>query len=116
MHSGPSRSSKSILVHAFGSIPVIQCPNTSKQGMSNQGEATTKRSPGPKKGVSHGLWLHPLIEHATKEGQAVSTPFWPTGFPHENPQPKLGTLFVTRRSEANRRTRGHEQREKCTIQ
>ncbi|OWM82751.1 hypothetical protein CDL15_Pgr008632 [Punica granatum] len=40
---------------------------------------TTRRSPGPKRDACHDLWLHPLIEHATKDGQAVSTPFWSTG-------------------------------------
>ncbi|OWM72782.1 hypothetical protein CDL15_Pgr024834 [Punica granatum] len=45
---------------------------------------TTRRSLEPKRDASHDLWLPPLIEHATKEGQAVSTPFWPTGFPHED--------------------------------
>ncbi|OWM69407.1 hypothetical protein CDL15_Pgr012686 [Punica granatum] len=119
-HSGPSRSLRSTLV-TFGSIPVIQVhPSPIQllsiiQGTSSHGEAATKRSLGPKRGASHGLWLHPLTEHATKEGQAVSTPFWPTGFPHEDSRPKPGTLFITRQSEANRRTRGHEQREKSTI-
>ncbi|PKI61786.1 hypothetical protein CRG98_017836 [Punica granatum] len=28
--------------------------------------------------ASYNLWLHPLVEHATKEGQVVSTPFWST--------------------------------------
>ncbi|PKI43769.1 hypothetical protein CRG98_035840 [Punica granatum] len=28
-----------------------------------------------KRGASHSLWLHPLFEHATKEGQVVSTQF-----------------------------------------
>ncbi|PKI41310.1 hypothetical protein CRG98_038296 [Punica granatum] len=40
---------------------------------------TTRRSPGPKRDASHDLWLPPLIEHATKEGQAVNTLFWSTG-------------------------------------
>ncbi|PKI40402.1 hypothetical protein CRG98_039206 [Punica granatum] len=39
---------------------------------------TTEAVAGTKKGASHDLWLPPLIEHATKEGQAVSTPFWST--------------------------------------
>ncbi|PKI74447.1 hypothetical protein CRG98_005161 [Punica granatum] len=73
---------------------------------------TTKAAAETKKGASQGLWLHPRTEHATKEGQAVSTPFWPTGFPHEDSRPKPGTLFIARQSEANRRARGHEQREK----
>ncbi|PKI48354.1 hypothetical protein CRG98_031252, partial [Punica granatum] len=68
-------------------------------GASYHGERRQKRSPGPIKGASHDLWLHPLTEHATKEGQAVSTPFWPTGFPHENPRSKPGLLFTTRQSE-----------------
>ncbi|PKI70450.1 hypothetical protein CRG98_009160 [Punica granatum] len=38
----------------------------------------------------------------------VSTPFWPTGFLHENPRPKPGLLFITRQSEANMRARRHE--------
>ncbi|OWM84350.1 hypothetical protein CDL15_Pgr023870 [Punica granatum] len=71
--------------------------------------ATTGAVAGTKRGASHDLWLPPFIEHATKEGQAVSTPFWPTGFPHEDFQPRLGTLFITQQSEANRRARGHEQ-------
>ncbi|OWM84412.1 hypothetical protein CDL15_Pgr002717 [Punica granatum] len=70
---------------------------------------TTEAVAGTKKGASHDLWLHPLTEHATKEGQAVSTPFWPTGFSREDSRPKLRTLFITRQSEANRRARGHEQ-------
>ncbi|PKI73186.1 hypothetical protein CRG98_006432 [Punica granatum] len=40
---------------------------------------TTRRSSGPKRDAPRDLWLPPLIEHATKEGQAVSTPFWSTG-------------------------------------
>ncbi|OWM72691.1 hypothetical protein CDL15_Pgr009148 [Punica granatum] len=40
---------------------------------------TTEAVAGTKKGASHDLWLPLLIEHATKEGQAVSTPFWSTG-------------------------------------
>ncbi|OWM70405.1 hypothetical protein CDL15_Pgr008694 [Punica granatum] len=59
--------------------------------------------------LSHDLWLHPLNEHATKEGQAVSTPFWPTGSPCEDPQPRPGALFITRQSEANGQARGHGQ-------
>ncbi|PKI50908.1 hypothetical protein CRG98_028706 [Punica granatum] len=43
-----------------------------------------------KGGAYYGLWLHPLTGHATKEGQAVNTPFWPTGFLHENPRSKPG--------------------------
>ncbi|OWM74517.1 hypothetical protein CDL15_Pgr005096 [Punica granatum] len=46
---------------------------------------------------------------------AVSTPFWPTGFPHEDSRSKLGTLFLARQSEANRRARGHEQWEKSWV-
>ncbi|PKI64957.1 hypothetical protein CRG98_014651 [Punica granatum] len=38
-----------------------------------------------------------------------STPFWPTGFPHEDSRPKLGILFIIRQSEANRRAQSHEQ-------
>ncbi|PKI62555.1 hypothetical protein CRG98_017047 [Punica granatum] len=68
---------------------------------------TIEAAAGTKKGASHGLWLHPLTEHATKKGQAVSTPFWPTGFPHEDSRPKPGTLFITWQSEANRGARGH---------
>ncbi|OWM63162.1 hypothetical protein CDL15_Pgr023877 [Punica granatum] len=45
-----------------------------------------------KKGASHDLWLPPLIEHATKEGQAVSTPFWPTGFNGGLPTEALDTI------------------------
>ncbi|OWM77054.1 hypothetical protein CDL15_Pgr002577 [Punica granatum] len=40
---------------------------------------TTEAVAGTKKGAFHDLWLPPPIEHATKEGQAVSTPFWSTG-------------------------------------
>ncbi|PKI67204.1 hypothetical protein CRG98_012401 [Punica granatum] len=40
-------------------------------GASYHGDRRQKRSPGPKKGASHGLWLHSLTEHATKEGQAA---------------------------------------------
>ncbi|PKI35504.1 hypothetical protein CRG98_044105, partial [Punica granatum] len=71
--------------------------------------ATTKAVAGTKKGASHDLWLHPLTEHATKEGQAVSNPFWPTGFPHEDFRPKPGALFIIRQSKANARSRNHEQ-------
>ncbi|OWM78292.1 hypothetical protein CDL15_Pgr028285 [Punica granatum] len=39
---------------------------------------TTEAVAGTKRVASHDLWLPPLIEHATKEGQAVSTPFWST--------------------------------------
>ncbi|PKI56158.1 hypothetical protein CRG98_023455 [Punica granatum] len=38
----------------------------------------------------------------------VSTPFWSTGFPHEDSRPKPETLFIARQSEANMRARGHE--------
>ncbi|OWM71785.1 hypothetical protein CDL15_Pgr002663 [Punica granatum] len=68
------------------------------------------------------LALHGHIETFSKVPKrlyrlidAVSTPFWPTGFPHEDSRSKPGTLFITRQSEANRRTRGHDQREKSTI-
>ncbi|OWM90095.1 hypothetical protein CDL15_Pgr004919 [Punica granatum] len=84
-------------------------------GASFHGERRQKRSPGPKKGASHDLWLHPLTEHATKEGQAVSTPFWPTGFPHENPRSKPELLFTTRQSEVKGRPRSHEQWEKSWV-
>ncbi|PKI41778.1 hypothetical protein CRG98_037830 [Punica granatum] len=40
------------------------------RGVSYHGERRQKRSPGPIKGASLDLWLHPLTEHATKEGQA----------------------------------------------
>ncbi|OWM71792.1 hypothetical protein CDL15_Pgr023271 [Punica granatum] len=40
---------------------------------------------------------------------SVSTPFWPTDFPHEDFRPRPGTLFITRQSETNRRAWGHEQ-------
>ncbi|PKI66590.1 hypothetical protein CRG98_013018 [Punica granatum] len=36
---------------------------------------TTEAVARTKKSASHDLWLPPLIEHAIKEGQAVSTPF-----------------------------------------
>ncbi|PKH89643.1 hypothetical protein CRG98_049912 [Punica granatum] len=52
----------------------------------------------------YGLWLHPLTEHATKEGQAVSTPFWAIGFLQENPDQGPGYYS----SPGNRRrTCGH---------
>ncbi|PKI73160.1 hypothetical protein CRG98_006447 [Punica granatum] len=53
---------------------------------------TTEAVTGTKKGVSHDLWLPPLIEHATKEGQAVSIPFWPTGFNGGLPTEALDTI------------------------
>ncbi|PKI64331.1 hypothetical protein CRG98_015276 [Punica granatum] len=65
------------------------------------GGTASEQSPGAKRDASYNLWLHPLTEHATKEGQAVSTPFWPTGFLHKNPRSKPGLLFITRQSEAN---------------
>ncbi|PKI70463.1 hypothetical protein CRG98_009133 [Punica granatum] len=49
-----------------------------------------------------------LVIHSFQDN-LVSTPFWPTGFPHENPRSKPGLLFMTRQSEANRRARSHEQ-------
>ncbi|PKI61054.1 hypothetical protein CRG98_018556 [Punica granatum] len=62
---------------------------------------------GSKKGgASYNLWLHPLTEHATKDGQAVSTPFWPTGFVHEYTRSKPGLLFITRQSEVKVRHPG----------
>ncbi|OWM90284.1 hypothetical protein CDL15_Pgr005071 [Punica granatum] len=45
----------------------------------------------------------------------VSTPFWPTGFVHENPRTKPGFLFITRRSEANIRAQRHELQEKSRV-
>ncbi|PKI31820.1 hypothetical protein CRG98_047789, partial [Punica granatum] len=68
-----------------------------------------------KGGAHYSLWLHPLTEHATKEGQAVSTPFWTTGFLHENLRPRPGLLFITRRLEANMRTWNHEVRERNMV-
>ncbi|PKI71951.1 hypothetical protein CRG98_007634 [Punica granatum] len=48
-------------------------------------ERDTTAVAGTKWDASHDLWLHPLIERATKEGQAVSTPFWSTGSNREHP-------------------------------
>ncbi|PKI67249.1 hypothetical protein CRG98_012355 [Punica granatum] len=118
MHSGPSRPFRSILVHAFGSVPAIQvypglswsigirvhlgsnfphsAPIHPSKARAATGEATSEQSLGPKRGASYDLWLHPLTEHATKEGQAVSTPFWPTGFPHENLRPKPSSAKPSR--------------------
>ncbi|PKI73243.1 hypothetical protein CRG98_006378, partial [Punica granatum] len=61
----------------FGSIPA-QYLDASKLGVSSH-EEQYQGSRRAQKGVaSYNLWLHPLIEHATKEGQAISTPFWST--------------------------------------
>ncbi|OWM86011.1 hypothetical protein CDL15_Pgr011888 [Punica granatum] len=51
----------------------------------------------------------PLTPITSYHFPIVSTPFWPTGFPHKDSRLKLGTLFIARQSEANRRARGHEQ-------
>ncbi|PKI60858.1 hypothetical protein CRG98_018731 [Punica granatum] len=50
------------------------------------------------------------------EMSSVSTPFWPTVFLQENPRPKPGLLFITGQSEANVRSRSHEQQEKSWCQ
>ncbi|OWM90256.1 hypothetical protein CDL15_Pgr006577 [Punica granatum] len=60
-------------------------------------------------GVSSSLKPRVSVNHG------VSTPFWPTGFPHGDSRPKPGTLFITRQPEANRRARGHEQWEKSWV-
>ncbi|PKI58163.1 hypothetical protein CRG98_021451 [Punica granatum] len=59
-------------------------PHTSNAEGRATTESDNKMVARTKSGASHDLWLHPLIEHATKEGQAVSTPFWPTGSQHKN--------------------------------
>ncbi|PKI56798.1 hypothetical protein CRG98_022810 [Punica granatum] len=46
---------------------------------------------------------------------SVSTPFWPTGFLHENPRSKPGLLFITRQSKANVRPQSHERQEKSWV-
>ncbi|PKI70477.1 hypothetical protein CRG98_009147, partial [Punica granatum] len=84
-----------------------QYPDASKQGTSSHRGTVSEQSPDPKGGVFYNLWLHPIIEYATKEGQAISTPFWPTGSRHEDSWPKLELQFMTRQSEANSRTWEH---------
>ncbi|PKI73413.1 hypothetical protein CRG98_006183 [Punica granatum] len=49
------------------------------------------------------------------QGPTVNTPFWPTGFLHENPRSKPGLLFITRQSKTNARSWSHEQWEKSWI-
>ncbi|PKI77225.1 hypothetical protein CRG98_002381 [Punica granatum] len=53
--------------------------------------------------------LEQRVTHLGHPVGPVSTPFWPTGFPCEDPRPKPGALLITRQPEANRRARGHEQ-------
>ncbi|PKI69679.1 hypothetical protein CRG98_009950 [Punica granatum] len=53
-------------------------PHIQRQGTSGY-EERYQGSRRDQKDASHDLWLHLLIEHATKEGQVVSTPFWPIG-------------------------------------
>ncbi|PKI64953.1 hypothetical protein CRG98_014647 [Punica granatum] len=62
----------------FGSIPA-QHPDASKQSVSGHGEQYRGSRRAQKGVVSYNIWLHPLIEHATKEGQAISTQFWSIG-------------------------------------
>ncbi|PKI68459.1 hypothetical protein CRG98_011148 [Punica granatum] len=64
-------------------------PYTSKTEEQATIESCTRKVAGAQMGASHGLWLHPLIEHATKEGQAVSTPFWSTDSKDKNVGPRL---------------------------
>ncbi|PKI44738.1 hypothetical protein CRG98_034873, partial [Punica granatum] len=73
-------------------------PKYPTRGSKLSQRATTEVVAEAKRAASHDLWLHPLTEHVTKEGQAVSTPFWPTGFPHEYSRLKPGTLFIARHS------------------
>ncbi|PKI37336.1 hypothetical protein CRG98_042278 [Punica granatum] len=105
---------RALALHLPLHIPQVSLTLLSHDGGRDElpQRTTMEAAAGTKKGASHCLWLHPLTEHATKEGQAVSTPFWSTGFLHEEFRPRLGTLFITRQSEANRQARGHEQREK----
>ncbi|OWM73809.1 hypothetical protein CDL15_Pgr012372 [Punica granatum] len=49
------------------------------------------------------------------QGPTVNTPFWPTGFLHENPRSKPGLLFITRQSKTNARSWSHEQWEKSWV-
>ncbi|PKI63895.1 hypothetical protein CRG98_015676 [Punica granatum] len=86
-HAAGLSSVIGIRVHPGSNFP-HSVPIHPSKAQAATGKATSEQSPGPKRGASYDIWLHPLTEHATKEGQAVSTPFWPTGFPHENLRPK----------------------------
>ncbi|OWM90926.1 hypothetical protein CDL15_Pgr006411 [Punica granatum] len=77
----------------------------SKRGTSSSGGGRYQNCHRAQKGDAYyGLWLHPLTEHATKEGQAVSTPFWPIGFLQENPDQSPGYYSLP---DNRRRTCGH---------
>ncbi|PKI51048.1 hypothetical protein CRG98_028573 [Punica granatum] len=117
--SGPSRFKFPFRVHPglkflFGSIPA-RCPDTSKQGTSSHGGTVLEQSTDLKGDASYNLWLHPLIEHATKEGQALSTPFWPTSSRREDSLSKFGSLFMIGKPEANMRAQSHELRERSMV-
>ncbi|OWM77976.1 hypothetical protein CDL15_Pgr018545 [Punica granatum] len=77
----PPCRDRSVYLHSFSHTPKTEEQTTTKSGI--------RKVAGAQMGVSHDLWLHPLIEHATKERQAVSTPFWPSGSQHKDSRPKL---------------------------
>ncbi|PKI65587.1 hypothetical protein CRG98_014087 [Punica granatum] len=64
--------------------------------------------------VSEAKPWYEEIRNFLQTGQypPVSTPFWTTGFLHENLRPKLGLLFITRGSAANMRAQRRELQEK----
>ncbi|PKI48577.1 hypothetical protein CRG98_030996 [Punica granatum] len=73
-----------------GSVRLHSFSRTSKTKEQAAMGRDTKVVAETKWGVSHDLWLHPLIEHATKEGQAVSTLFWPAGSQQRTPDQSSG--------------------------
>ncbi|PKI33272.1 hypothetical protein CRG98_046338 [Punica granatum] len=89
------------------------CPSKVRAAIGGKWYQSCRRA--EKGGAYYGLWLHPLTEHATKEKQAVSTPFWPTSFLHENPRSKPRLLFITRQSKVNVRSQSHERQEKSWV-
>ncbi|OWM72938.1 hypothetical protein CDL15_Pgr016498 [Punica granatum] len=95
----PPCRGRSMHLHGFS--------HTSKTEEQTTTERGTKKVAGAQMGASYDLWLHPLIEHATKEGQAVSTPFWSTGSKDKNVGPRLKLLLMTWQPGANVRTWGN---------
>ncbi|PKI40016.1 hypothetical protein CRG98_039586 [Punica granatum] len=67
----------------------------------------TRAVAATKMDTSHDLWLHPLIEPATKEGK-LSAPHFDSTALTENSRLELESLFTVRPTEANTRAREHE--------
>ncbi|OWM68461.1 hypothetical protein CDL15_Pgr026431 [Punica granatum] len=69
----------------------------------------------PENGIGLALFcpVSGLRRGCTNSG--VSTPFWPTGFLHENLRSKPELLFISRQSEANMRAQSHKPQKKSWV-